>query len=346
MRSASMAVDARPASRATRSTWAWARLVGGAGILALLVWRVGTGPFLAGVRVVDGSALLTALGIGALTTVCCAWRWRLVAAGLGVRLSLPRAVAAYYRAQFLNTTLPGGVVGDVHRAVRHGLDIGDVALGVRAVVLERLAGQTALVAIAGIVLFAFPSPVRLHMPLVTVVLATVVVVTAGLGVVVGARALARGGSGRWVRVLRTARSDIRDGLLTHRNWVGVVLMSAVVLAGHLATFLLAARTAGSTAPVTVLVPLTLLALLAMILPVNVAGWGPREGVAAWAFGAAGLTAAQGVAAAVTYGVLVLAASLPGAGVLVYRWVSRAADAHSIEVVPSRVPAVQPGGVRG
>jgi len=47
----------------------------------------------------------------------------------------------------------------------------------------------------------------------------------------------------------------------------------------------------------------------------VAGWGPREGVAAWAFAAAGLGAAQGVATAVVYGVLVFVASLPGAVVL-------------------------------
>jgi hypothetical protein len=30
-------------------------VVGGVAILALLVWRVGTGPFLAGVRAVDAS---------------------------------------------------------------------------------------------------------------------------------------------------------------------------------------------------------------------------------------------------------------------------------------------------
>ena len=40
--------------------------------------------------------------------------------GLGVEVPLRDAVAAYYRSQFLNATLPGGVVGDVHRAVRHG----------------------------------------------------------------------------------------------------------------------------------------------------------------------------------------------------------------------------------
>ena len=69
----------------------------------------------------------------------------------------------------------------------------------------------------------------------------------------------------------------------------------MVVAGHVATFLIAARTAGSTASPAQLVPLALLVLLAMAVPANVGGWGPREGVAAWAFGAAGLGAAAGVA---------------------------------------------------
>jgi hypothetical protein len=54
----------------------------------------------------------------------------------------------------------------------------------------------------------------------------------------------------------------------------------------------------------------------MSVPTNIGGWGPREGVAAWAFGAAGLGAVQGLAVATTYGVLVIAATLPGALVLV------------------------------
>ena len=64
-----------------------------------------------------------------------------------------------------------------------------------------------------------------------------------------------------------------------------------------------------------MLPLALLVMLAMVLP-SIAGWGPREGVTAWAFGAAGLGAEQGVATAVVYGVMVLVASLPGAVVLV------------------------------
>ncbi|MEV4822191.1 lysylphosphatidylglycerol synthase transmembrane domain-containing protein [Micromonospora sp. NPDC049274] len=293
--------------------WAWARVVGGVGLLAVLLWQVGGGPFLAGVRLINAPSLAAALLIGVLTTVCAAWRWSLVAGGLGVRLPLSTAVAHCYRAVFLNATLPGGVLGDVHRAVRHGRDAGDVSRGIRAVIWERTAGQVVLVGVALVVLAAFPSPVRPYLPA-----AAALLLAGGLAVVLLARLLPGTGRSRWARGVRTAVADIRAGLLARRTWLGVLVASAVMVAGHLATFLVAARTAGSDAPLTRLLPLTLLALLAMGLPLNVAGFGPREGVAAWVFGAAGLSAAEGVATATVYGALVLVASLPGAAVLLAR----------------------------
>jgi uncharacterized membrane protein YbhN (UPF0104 family) len=301
----------------SRTVWTCARRLGGAALLAVLVWRLGTGPFLDGVRMIAWRPLLAAAGLAMLTTVCCAWRWSLVARGLGVGLSLPAAVAACYRSQFLNTALPGGVLGDVHRAVRHGRDVGDLGRGLRAVAWERSAGQLVQIALTMIALLLLPSPVRSFMPaVVTVVLA------AGLGAVLLSRALPRGGSSRWVRTLHTAAADLRGGLLARRAWLGIVLASTVVVAGHAATFLLAARTAGSTESPLRLLPLALLTLLAMGMPTNIGGWGPREGVAAWAFAAAGLGAAQGVATAVVYGVMVLLANLPGAGVLIVAWLQR------------------------
>ena len=122
--------------------------------------------------------------------------------------------------------------------------------------------------------------------------------------------------------MRTAAADLRGGLLPRRAWPGIVLASAMVVAGHVVTFLIAARTAGSTVSPARMLPLALLVLLAMGLPTNIAGWGPREGVAAWVFSVAGLGAAQGVATAVVYGVMVLVASLPGAVVLFAAWLRR------------------------
>lgn len=293
-----------------RRAWAWARPLGGAAILAVLVWRLGTGPFLDGVRLISGWAMLAATSITVLTTVCSAWRWQTVARGLGVDLPLGTAVAAYYRSQFLNSTLPGGVVGDVHRGVRHGLDAGDVGRGLRAVGWERAAGQVVFVVMAGVALLVLDSPVRAAMGWVV---ATAVV--GALGVAAVLRALPQLGPSRRARVVRAARADVRNGLLDGRAWPVVAVTSVVVALGHGSVFVIAAWTTGSNAPPSRLWPLAMLVLLAMVVPLSVGGWGPREGVAAWAFATAGLGAAQGVAAATAYGVMALVATLPGVLVL-------------------------------
>ncbi len=299
-----------------RSGWAaWLRLLVGAGVLVALVWHLGSAAFLAGLRRIDAGTLLAALAIGLLTTVLSAWRWCLVARGLGLRLPLGRAVADYYRALFLNAVLPGGVLGDVHRAVGHRSGTGDLGRGVRAVIVERAAGQLVLLVCGAAVLLVRPSPVS----------SALARALGSPGVALPAAALcavALAAAGWWYlrrRAGRTVRAGARPGLPSRSVWPGVVLSSVAVLAGYLTMFVLAARVAGVSAPTAELVPLVVLALLAMALPVNVGGWGPREGAAAWAFGAAGLGAAQGLTASVVYGVLAFAASLPGALVLLVRW---------------------------
>ncbi len=273
--------------------WAWGRIVGPAVTLAVLVWRLGTGPFINGIRMVSVGPLAAAAVIALLTTVCCAWRWKLVARGLGVELSLPTAVAAYYRSQFLNVTLPGGVVGDVHRGVSHGRGVHDVGRALKAVVWERTAGQVVQVALTVAILLVLASPVRSSMPVVAAVA---------------------------VAALLIAVLAFRSRLprLSRRAWAIITLASALIVAGHALTFLIAARTAGVAASWSRVLPIALLAMAAMVLP-SAAGWGPREGVTAWAFGAAGLGAQRGVTTAVIYGVMVLVACLPGAVVLIVAW---------------------------
>ncbi|HZQ81469.1 MAG TPA: lysylphosphatidylglycerol synthase domain-containing protein [Gaiellaceae bacterium] len=274
-----------------------ARPLAAVATLAIVVWRLGAGPFLDGVRAVDGRALLAASAIGVVTTLCCAWRWTIVARGLGIRLPLSPALAAYYRSLFLNLTLPGGVVGDVHRGVAHGNEVRDVGRGLRAVVWERGAGQVVQALLTVPVLLVLASPVRSITP---IVVAALLVTVAGVVVFVRARGM---------------RPEVR---LSRKAWAAVAFASAVVVVGHAATFVVAARVAGVTASLVHLLPLAFLAMLAMVLP-SIAGWGPREGATAWVFSAAGLGADRGAATAVAYGVMVLAASLPGAIVLLAGW---------------------------
>jgi glycosyltransferase 2 family protein len=319
--------------------WRWARLVAAAVTFTVLIWHLGASPFLDGVRLVDGRALAAAAGLGVATTLCCAWRWKIVAGGLGIRLSLPAAVAAYYRSLFLNVTLPGGIVGDVHRGISHGRDVSDVGRALRAVALERLAGQVVQVVLTVVLLLVLPSPVHSYMPLVAIALFVAV-----FGAVLVARARPAGGRSASARIRTAAAGDIRDGLLTGWAGLGVVLASVLVVCGHAITFLIAARTAGSTASLSQMLPLALLVMVVMVLP-SVAGWGPREGAAAWAFGAAGLGAEQGVATGVVYGVMVLVASLPGAAFLVVGRFRRTGPPGRPEPLrQGRVPvAVRPDG---
>jgi hypothetical protein len=235
---------------------------------------------------------------------------------------------------FLNLTLPGGVVGDVHRGVSHGRAVGDVGRGLRAVAWERAAGQVVQVIMTIVVLLALPSPVRSFIPLVAVAL-----VAAVIGVILMDRARPGRGRSHWARLRGAVARDIRDGLLAPRGLPAIALASAVVVVGHAVTFMIAARTAGTTVPASRMLPLALLAMLAMVLP-SVAGWGPREGASAWVFGAAGLGAEHGVTVAVLYGVMVLAASLPGALVLLGAWLPRARPSRQPEPRHrGRVPVV-------
>lgn len=238
----------------------WLRL--GAGLLILLVLArlLGVGPFVEGLRAADPWAVLVALAVTAGTTWCCAARWSRVSGRFGKPVPMSTAYAAYYRSQLVNATLPGGVVGDVDRSIRHGW---------KPVLLERGIGQLVQVSLVGALLL--PQPWRL----------------AGLGVVV-AVVLAAG---------------------------SVAILSALSTSGHLLIFLVAAAAAGVDLPLTALVPIGALVLLGSAIPLNVAGWGPREGVAAWAFTAYGASATAGLTVAVTFGVLSTLAVLPGLAVL-------------------------------
>ena len=108
-------------------------------------------------------------------------------------------------------------------------------------------------------------------------------------------------------------------------WPRLTLASVLVVAGHTATFVIAARVAGSTAPLGELVALLMVVQTAAVIPLSVGGWGIREGAAAWAFAAAGFGAANGVAVATLYAILMLAAVAPGAGLLLGDAVRRRSD---------------------
>lgn len=288
------------------------RVVGGGAVLVAVVVVAGADAVPTALRSLDGAVLLAAAAVGAVGTVCAAWRWRLVAGRLGLPLAIPAALSGCYRAQFLNLTLPGGVLGDVGRAVGHGRAVDDRGRALRAVVWERSCGQAVLVVATVVAVGAtgWSWPGRPAVPWWALGAAVV-----ALGAVALAATWPAGGV--VPRLARALATDAR-ALAAPGTAVRVAAASVLVLGGHVVTFWLAARAVGVSLDPPRLVTVALVVLLAAGLPVNLAGWGPREGAAAWAFATAGSDASSGLAVAVAYGAIVLVASLPGAVLLLVR----------------------------
>ena len=273
----------------------WASALVAVGILVALGSELGAGPFVHALASISTATVTAVLVITAGTTWCCARRWSLLAGRLEVGISTGAAYRAYYRAQFLNATLPTGVVGEVDRAMWHGHSTGAMSRGVRSVLWDRISGQMVL---GGLAVLAIPA---LAPPLRTWMLWSVVAVTT---ILLGAHTIRSA-------FMQMVWAEAREVAGARGVWSQVLVLSTLAAAGHVAVLVIAARSVGVTAPVLALVPLALVVLQVSALPVGVFGWGPREGGAALVFGAAGLGASTGLAVSVTYGVLATIATFPG-----------------------------------
>ena len=315
----------------------------GAAVVAGTIAVVGTGPLVRGVLAISPGAILAAALLTAIATSAAVWRWRTVSAELGMPMRWTTALAAYYRSQFLNTVLPGGVIGDVHRAYRQGRQAGDVPIAARAVATERAAGQVVQVAMTVVIL----ATLGLTGPL-TGWLTAVAWIAAGVAAVMFVALVIAVATARGRRILRHELSLLRRVFGAPRASVAIVVSSMVVVASHAATFVVACLAVGIQASPRELVALAVIALAAASLPINVGGWGPREAASASAFAVIGLGAGAGLAAATAFGVLTIIAVLPGAVVLIVNRIAaartataRSAPVRGVRIPPVRTPTVQP-----
>lgn len=258
--------------------------------------------------------LLAALAALTLQTILSALRWRLAAAQLGIAIGRGTAVREYYLSQIVNQTLPGGVLGDAGRAVRARAQAGLVASG-QAVVFERLAGQIAIFALMTIAFLAtLAVPGGLDWP--RWALGLVASLTGiGLGLPVALRLLSRVAPGRLGRGLCGLGQGFLRTMAAPQVRNRQIALSLGTALCNVAAFALCAQAIGAPLPVAAALALVPVILFTMLIPLTVSGWGLREGAAAALLPLAGLTAAEGMAASVTFGLVFLVSSLPGAAVL-------------------------------
>ena len=297
-------------ARRTRRPLSVLRALASLGLLAGVLWWIEPRALIAAFGAPAPAWLALALAIGVLQTALSAWRWQLTAGRLGAPLGFAHALREYYLASFLNQILPGGVMGDAARAWRHASLPGmarDAAW--QAVVIERGAGQLALLLVVVASVLAAPAlqavPARLGdavdlrgLPWMGVLAVLALVATAL--------------AGRTRTALHSLASATRQALLGRAVLLRQLLASLLIVASYVAVWLCCMRMSGLATPPAQAAALVPWVLLAMAIPLSVAGWGIREGAATLVWQAAGLDAAEGVAASVSYGVVVLLSTLPGA----------------------------------
>ncbi|MGY6631520.1 MAG: lysylphosphatidylglycerol synthase transmembrane domain-containing protein [Wenzhouxiangella sp.] len=274
---------------------AWLRwLISVAVLIGLLLW-LDLASLAQQWQQLDWRYLGLALLVSSLQVVLSAWRWRFTANSLGLALPWRLAIGDYYLASFGNQVLPGGVLGDAWRADRHRRRSGKTGPAWRAVIIERASGQLVVALLSVPVLLALAGPAIL-LP---------------LGLVL-AMLLALGWLARDWPPLIGLLADGRLALLSAGRWPLQLGLSLVIVISYGLVFGLVGLGLGSEVGLGTLMLLALPALLAMLIPFSVAGWGWREAGSALAWTALGLSASEGVAIAMTYGAVIFLASLPGA----------------------------------
>ncbi len=299
-----------PASRLMR----WASPVAGLALLAWTARRVEFGPAAARLAAASPLWLALAFAASALPLLLSAWRWRYTAGRLGLGIPWGWAWREYYVATLLNQVLPGGVLGDVARALRHRSSLGAAfeaqrGASAKAVVFERASNQFVVWAWAAALAPLWAgggAKAWAGWPFVA----------AALPLLGGAWWLSRGrlgAAGAWAG--RAARSALVDGRqVFFRGGAGLVHLgaSALIFALFGAVFWCASAAVGvplDTGRALRIIPLV---LVASSLPLTPSGWGVREAAAAALYGAEGLPPVVGATASVLYGLVSLAATLPGA----------------------------------
>jgi uncharacterized protein (TIRG00374 family) len=290
-------MDLRPASARDGRLVFLGKLVVSALLLTILFWRVDPPTVF---RTLQALPLKVFLGCAALYTLgylISTFRWQRLLLAEGIRLPLWRLTLVYFEAAFFNLFLPTLIGGDIVR----GYTIYRITRGhnasIPSILVDRLSGFAALVAIALIALgLAFR---RLRDPLVAVM---ILGVAASFSVVIAVLLhdrMKERASGL-LRIVRLTRFQAKlQGMVEalqryrgHRRALGqAILLSLLLQALIVVTYYLIGAGLSLGVPIVYFFLYVPLITFVAMLPVSVAGLGVREGGVVYFFAKVGVDAA-------------------------------------------------------
>lgn len=266
-------------------------------VLALVIWWADARAVIGRLQGAHwGWLAVSGLALTALTFLM-ARRWQIVANGFAIRIPYRVALREYYIAQMVNLVLPGGVAGDIARAlrVRHA---GDLLRAGQSVAADRLIGQMVTFAILGMALAtALLLPGGIAWPAATWLGGVALIVVCAAAFALSWR---HGATARFLR-------RVLHLLVAPR----VLALSLLITALLSVSLYACARATGTIIPPSGWFTIIPLILSAMLVPLSVGGWGWREGAAAALFPLIGATADAGIATGIAYGAMMMIAAMPG-----------------------------------
>jgi uncharacterized membrane protein YbhN (UPF0104 family) len=255
--------------------------------------------FLEAIAHIPPAAMLPALALALGNMLIGAFRWRLLMRALGARElpTLATATRVLFVGLFYNTFVPGSIGGDVVRGVVSRRNFDNPLASYVVVLLERLIGLSALgvVFLAGVAWGPPLVDIRALLPWIGGLVA--------LGVVIAVAAVASGRFGRlWRQIPRFERP------------ADLLAIFGISFVGHgltIAMFYLLSR--GMDLPLTLadLAFVVPLGLVAGVLPVAIAGVGPREAALVALLRLLGIPSARGLALSLAFWALGLVLALLG-----------------------------------
>jgi glycosyltransferase 2 family protein len=261
-------------------------------------------------KTINVAWIALALAIFLIAQVISSLRWVYVARTLGGALSLSRAVEAHFVGLWFNQVFPTSLGGDVVKVAMVKRELG-LSLAIRSAILDRVSGLVFLLVSVLVLLPAYHAVLKdLQLTIVLGVFAF----SSLLAMVLLARFAIRFAE-YFVRVptlhhvfhLFDNIWQFRKGRpLWEQTWTSLIVHVNGILA-----YALIGAALGVNANWLVYFLMTPLVFLVALLPVSLAGWGLREFGAVWLFGMASIPAESALTMSILYGLLLIAAGVPG-----------------------------------
>lgn len=299
-------------------------------VLGALAWWVSRGDtidqLVGALRGLPPAPLVGAMGVGMLVTVLAGLRWRLIMAAFGADPlpSTVHLVRAYFVGHFYNAFVPGAIGGDLVRGVITRRSFGAVSTSVMVVFLERFVGLASLIAVFALgLLLAPPLPaVGAYGPYVfaagalglaaVVALASARRLTARLAQAPIIGAFVRLGVDLVAQVEARLGAKLRLAELQRAAPLAVAVALAAAMHGcAIAVFRVLALALDLPLDVPTLMVIVPLAIIAGMLPIAVAGLGPREAALVVMLAPLGIEQGEALALSLSFWAVIMAAASTG-----------------------------------